>query len=72
MNFFACSPCIRSAEGNLLSSERPRIAVHHAREKGFGERHVCRSAGEPRGTRVIDARGAATKDRPREMLTCAG
>ena len=36
--------------GKLLSPERRRIAVHHAREKGWSERHACRLVEQPRGT----------------------
>jgi putative transposase len=33
-----------------LSPGRRRIAVEHAREKGFSERRACRLVGQPRGT----------------------
>lgn len=36
--------------GRLLSPERRRIAVQHAREKGLSERRACRLAHQPRGT----------------------
>src|SRR6185295_5740486 len=36
--------------GKLLSPERRRIAVQHARDKGLSERHACRLVGQPRGT----------------------
>src|SRR5204862_8300768 len=36
--------------GKLLSPERRRIAVHHAREKGLSERRACRLVRQPRGT----------------------
>ena len=35
--------------GKLLSPERRRIAVHHAREKGLSERRACRLVRQPRG-----------------------
>src|SRR5260370_31509579 len=36
--------------GKLLSPERRRFAVQHARDKGLSERHACRLVGQPRGT----------------------
>ncbi|HEY1495772.1 MAG TPA: IS3 family transposase [Candidatus Solibacter sp.] len=38
------------AGGKLLSPERRRVAVQHAREKGMSERRACRLANQPRGT----------------------
>lgn len=36
--------------GKLISPERRRQAVRHAREEGLSERHACRLVGQPRGT----------------------
>ena len=36
--------------GKLISPERRRQAVRHAREQGLSERHACRLVGQPRGT----------------------
>jgi hypothetical protein len=36
--------------GKLLSPERRRIAVQHARDKRLNERLACRLVGQPRGT----------------------
>jgi putative transposase len=33
-----------------LSPERRRVAVQHARDKGWSERHACRLVSQPRGT----------------------
>jgi hypothetical protein len=36
--------------GKLISSERRRLAVQHARDKGLSERQACRLVSQPRET----------------------
>ena len=49
--------------GKLLSPERRRIAVHHAREKAWSERHACRLVKQSRGTQRYRSTQRGDEDR---------
>jgi len=49
------------ARGKLLSLERRRTAVEHARQCGASERHACHLVHQPRGTNATNPPSGMTK-----------
>jgi transposase-like protein len=53
----------KHCRGKLLSPVRRRLAVQHARDKGFSERHACSLVGQSRTTQRYQPTQSNDEDR---------